>query len=172
MQKTTASAFYKQPWKILPLRFFSSHRVTFGESVLVEFDLKARLVLRSVGRWRKEISRLSPDHGDAWPVTSISDFRGTIAGDRFSLCIKKGRIFDGPTVVLTLFDKLDIPKEIAIERVQALREFDFGGVIRCRYLGHAKEQLEMEHEPEWEDLAQVLGAVLLQLLIATQPSAG
>lgn len=105
-------------------------------------------------------------------MTSISDFRGSITGNGLSVVIKEGQVVNGPTVVLRLFDESGAVKECIIERVQSLREFDFGGVVRCHYLGHEREQLAMEYVPEVEEAAQILGAVILHILIAAQPSIG
>lgn len=162
MNKAVVSAFYSRPWKILPVTFLSSSKVCFGDNYVVEFNPSSGLVVLSGAGLQREIAKLEPDKSSP---TSIEDFRGVITGNHFSLSIEKGAFLGGPSIVLKVSDGPKANKEIKLERVQMLRDFNFGGLVH-------EEKLEIVYEAEWQELAQVIGAVLLQLLISAGNTRG
>lgn len=168
MNKAVVSAFYSRPWKILPVTFLSSSKVCFGDNYVVEFNPSSGLVVLSGAGLRREIAKLEPDKSSP---TSIEDFRGVITGNHFSLLIEKGAFLGGPSIALKVSDGPKANKEIKLERIQMLRDFNFGGLVHCRFLD-GEEKLEIVYEAEWQELAQVIGAVLLQLLISAGNTRG
>lgn len=161
MKKTVVTAFYRRPCRVLPIKFQSSRKVNFGEDTIVEFDFSGERVLCLNATTQKEIAKLIAENR---PSNSISGFMGMIAGTHFKLMISRGWFLGSPIITLSIDEKEGgMVQEIKFECVHLQREFRFWNLTTCHYLG--EEKIEVIYDEAAEEMAQVIGAVLLSLLL-------